>query len=98
MQEPEKFEKEKTICPYCGSKMQKWRVPPDSTWGVPYQYVCFNDECEYFVKNWKHMLENYRQRASVRHRYNPFNGETGPLPVWSFSAMKNSIIKDEESA
>jgi len=96
MQEPVP-DPEKLFCPYCNQKLVKWRVPPDSTWGVPYQYVCFNDECSYFVKGWKHMLDKYNAKASYRHRYNPFHGETGPLPVWSFGAMKSSIIKDDDS-
>jgi len=86
----------KTVCPHCGSDMLKWRVPPDSTWGVPYKFVCFNDECQYFVKGWKHMLDNYQQRASYRHSYDPFTQELGPLPVWSFTALKSGIIKDGE--
>ncbi|MCK5843449.1 MAG: ogr/Delta-like zinc finger family protein [Victivallales bacterium] len=85
---------EMLICPHCGGDLVKWAVPVDSTWGVPYQYVCFNDECSYFVGGWKFMMEKFRARASYRYRFNPFNGETGPLPVWSFNAMKSSIMKE----
>ena len=86
--------KDKTICPHCGKKMSKWMPPPESSWGPNYQYVCFNDECSYYQRGWKHMMENFQQKASYRYRYNPHNDESGPLPVWSESAMKNAIIKE----
>ena len=41
------------------------------------------------------MHEQFQQKASYRHRYNPVTGETGPLPVWSEAAMKNFIIEDK---
>ena len=85
------------ICPHCGQKLKKWETPPESTWGTDFQYVCFNDECPYFVRGWDWMKEKYNATASYRHRYNPRNGEAGPLPVWSYNAMKNSIVDDDES-
>ncbi|MCD6161546.1 MAG: ogr/Delta-like zinc finger family protein [candidate division Zixibacteria bacterium] len=83
----------KIICPHCGQKMSKWASPQDSTWGVEFQYICFNDECPYFIKGWEWMLAQFNQHASYRHRYNPQTGESGPLPVWSNEALKNSIIE-----
>jgi hypothetical protein len=80
------------MCPHCGIKLRKWSTPPDSTWGTEFQYVCFNDECEYYANGWKWMLEKYNVKSSYRHRYNPKTGETGPLPVWSKDAHKNMII------
>jgi hypothetical protein len=83
---------DKTICPYCGTRMKKWRTPPSSTWTSEYQFVCFNDACPYFVQGWQWMMEQMQVKASYRHRYNPENGSSGPLPVWSYEALKNEIM------
>jgi hypothetical protein len=85
--------KEQHKCPYCEQPLKKWQCPPDSSWGVEYQYVCFNDECTYFVNGWDWMKNNYNQKASYRYRFNPDNNESGPLPVWSKDALKGSIIE-----
>lgn len=85
------MQEDKTICPHCGSKMKKWRTPDLSTWSAEFFYVCFNDECPYFVKGWKHMSDTLQVDCSYRHRYDPETGQTGPLPVWSKEAMKESI-------
>jgi hypothetical protein len=74
--------------------MKKWENPQLSTWGNDYQLVCFNDECSYFVNGWNWMMEKFNQHASYRHRYNPETGEKGPLPVWSYDALKSNIIED----
>ncbi len=87
---------DKTICPHCGEKMKQWMPSFDSSWGPQYQYVCFNDECPYYIKGWEWMLEKFQQKTSYRHRYNPENGETGPLPVWSPMALRGGILEEEE--
>ncbi|MFC2171923.1 ogr/Delta-like zinc finger family protein [Acidobacteriota bacterium] len=86
---------EPTRCPHCGAKMKKWANPEDSTWGEGFHFVCFNDECSYFVRGWKWMTEKYNVRSSYRHCFNPKTGKKGPLPVWSYDALKGSIIEDE---
>jgi hypothetical protein len=85
---------DKTICPHCGEKMKKWRVPDMSTWSSEYFYVCFNDACSYFVKGWSHMYKTQSVGCSYRHRYDPGTGHEGPLPVWAPESGKESIIED----
>jgi hypothetical protein len=87
------MENNKLNCPHCGQLMTKWKAPDDSTWTGVLQYVCFNDDCPYYIKGWEWMKEQYNHHVSYRHRYNPETGETGPLPVWSENAMKNFIAE-----
>lgn len=90
------MQEDKTICPHCGKKMSKWKTPSLSTWTAEFFYVCFNDECPYYVKGWEHMNKSQETNCSYRHRYDPDTGMTGPLPVWSSFAGKDEIIEDEE--
>ncbi|MFC1520999.1 ogr/Delta-like zinc finger family protein [Elusimicrobiota bacterium] len=81
-------------CPHCGVKMLKWMPPEGASWDRVGQYVCFNNECSYYVKGWEWMKEKYSHTVSYRHRYDPNTGEKGPLPVWSEDAMREGIIKE----
>ncbi len=83
-------------CPHCGAEMKKWKVPGDSTWNEDFHWVCFNNECQYYVRGWDWMHEKYQQTASYRCRVNPRTGASGPLPVWSPEAHKEFIIDDED--
>ncbi len=85
---------EKIICPYCHREMTKWACPPESTWGEGVHYICFNDECSYYVRGWAWMMEKYAVHASYRYHFNPITGERGPIPVWDGNALKNAIIED----
>ena len=88
---------DKTICPHCGEKMSLWRPPIETNWGDHPQYVCFNDNCPYYIKGWDWMKSQYDQKVSYRHRYDPEADQSGPLPVWSVNALKNSIVDESEA-
>jgi hypothetical protein len=74
--------------------MKKWQPPDGTTWGNHVQYICFNDDCPYYVKGWEWMKTQYQQKVSYRHRYDPETGQCGPIPVWSVDALKDHIIED----
>jgi hypothetical protein len=80
-------------CPHCSSEMRKWTTPQLSTWSAAFQWVCFNDECSYFVRGWDFMMESQKVKASYRCRLDPETGACGPLPVWSYDALKGNIIE-----
>ena len=70
-------------------------MPVELAWGNPIQYVCFNDECSYFLEGWDWMWEKYRNKVSYRYRViNPETGNASPLMVWSIDAIKDRIIED----
>lgn len=81
------------VCPHCGKEMDKWTIPAASSWDAEFHYVCFNDECVYFVTGWQWMREKYQANASYRHCVDPATGCSRPLPVWSADALKDQIIK-----
>ena len=85
-------DKKAPLCPHCSQEMKKWKVPIASTWANEFFYVCFNDECPYFVQGWEHMWEQQATKASYRCRLDPDTGEHGPVPVWSYDALKDDII------
>jgi hypothetical protein len=74
--------------------MRKWRIPINSTWSNDFFFVCFNDDCPYYVQGWDLMWERQAIRASYRCRLDPDSGKFVPLPVWSVDALKDAIIED----
>ena len=84
-------------CPHCGSIMRRWATPPGSSWETPFLWVCFSDECDYYVRGWTWLEEHFGRKASYRHSLDPATGAAGPLPVWSAAALRGEILPDKES-
>jgi SAM-dependent methyltransferase len=84
-------------CPYCGQLMALWQ-PPETPWEIDYNaallYVCFHDDCEYFVRGARWCRRNGMRCATYRHSRNPANGAEGPLPVPTKGALREGIVEE----
>ncbi|GAG58154.1 unnamed protein product [marine sediment metagenome] len=90
----------KPICPHCNTEMNIWEVPPFAFsdglgWGVPYLFICFNDECPPYMQGWDDMMENYAHNASVRCLCYPGKENFQYIPVFSPMGAKGQIIDDQ---
>lgn len=88
---------ENPSCPHCGETMGRWATPQtpfggSTTWTTEFLYICFNDECPYFVDGWDWMWNNYHQYVSYRHMLDPATGKTSPIPVSSYDSLKDRIL------
>jgi len=82
-------------CPYCEEKLRKWAVPDNPfayTWDNEFMYICFNDECPYYVKGWDYMYRVGNRGTSYRLMYNPEKDSCGPMPVPSPRALREGIM------
>jgi hypothetical protein len=83
-------------CPHCQAQLAFLELPDSSD--HPFDLVCFNDECPYYVRGWAWMEQQYGVKSSYRYRMDPRNGWASPLAVWSPDAMRNCIRPDGPSA
>jgi len=81
-------------CPHCGEKMNKWEVPQNifTQWPNEYMYICFNDECPYFVRGWDAMAEQ-QNHCSYRLMYDPLTDSCQPVPVYNRKMLREGIIE-----
>jgi hypothetical protein len=75
--------------------MRRWATPTGSSWESPFLWVCFSDECPYYVRGWTWLEQQFGRKASYRHSLDPATGAAGPLPVWSAAALRAEILPDE---
>jgi hypothetical protein len=88
--------KETLRCPYCGDKLSKWAVPDHpfgQTWDNDYMYICFNDQCPYYIRGWETMSRQ-RNHCSYRLMYHPEKDCCLPVPVPTPMALKEGIVAD----
>ena len=82
-------------CPYCGEKMKKWAVPDNpfsQTWDNDFMYICFNDDCPYYVRGWDVLARQSISSGSYRLMYHPEKDCCLPIPVPTPTALKECII------
>ena len=90
----------KPQCPHCETEMNLWEPPPINFsdglgWGVPFLFVCFNDECSMFKDGWKNVEENYGHVASYRCMNYPGEDKFDCMPVFSALGAKGQVIDDQ---
>jgi len=91
--EQRKTEIKKTLrCPHCDSELKKWEVPQSifTEWPNDYFYICFNDECPYFVRGWEAMAAQ-GNHCSYRLMYDPLTDCCQPAPVQTPEALRDGI-------
>lgn len=92
--------KETLECPYCGERLKKWIVPDNpfvQTWDNEYMYICFNDQCTYYVRGWDIMSSEGNMGVSYRLMYNPEKDRCMPIPVPSARALREGIVEDPDT-
>lgn len=90
----------KPACPHCGQEMCIYEVPPINYsdglgWGVPFLYVCFNDECPPFKGGWDEIREKYAHTASTRCLIYPGTTQVEYMPVFGKDGGKGQIMEKE---
>ena len=64
-------------------------------WGVPYLFLCFNDECPLYKQGWDDLMENFAQTASYRCMNYPGTDTFELMPVFSSMGATGQIIDDQ---
>jgi hypothetical protein len=94
---------EKPKCPHCKEEMNIYEVPPITFsdglgWGVPYLFLCFNDNCPLYVQGWDNLMENYAHKASYRCINYPGTDTFELMPVFSFMGATGQMIDEQALA
>lgn len=85
--------KDTLCCPHCDTPLKKWEVPQSLfvEWPNEHFYICFNDECPYYVRGWDAMSAQGND-CSYRLMYDPLTDSCQPAPVQTREALRNGII------
>jgi hypothetical protein len=97
------LEQKKPKCPHCNKEMNLWEVPQFTFsdglgWGVPFLFLCFNDDCSLYRQGWDHIEENYAHKASYRCMNYPGTEQFELMPVFSGMGGTGQIIDDQALA
>jgi hypothetical protein len=79
--------KEAPTCPHCQQVMEQMDAR-HLDWGTTFLWVCFNNNCVFFMKGWKHMMDTYGQLVSYRYMVTPDNGSQGVIPAFSHEYLR----------
>jgi len=82
-------------CPHCDNALKKWQVPQTvfTQWPNEFMYICFNDECAYFVNGWQTMAAQ-ANTCSYRFMYDPMTDSCQPIPVFNSRMLRDGIIQE----
>ena len=97
------LEQPKPFCPHCKKEMSIWEVPPFNFsdglgWGVPFLFLCFNDDCPLYKQGWDHIEDTYAHKASYRCMNYPGTENFELMPVFSDMGGRSQIIDDQAVA
>ena len=97
------LEQPKPFCPHCKKEMNIWEVPPFNFsdglgWGVPFLYLCFNDDCPLYKQGWDHIEDTYAHKASYRCMNYPGTENFELMPVFSDMGGRSQIIDEQAVA
>ena len=91
----------KLVCPHCNIELKKTQAPTFNFgdglgFGTEFFYVCFNDECCFYVNGWKRMEETYGQKASYRYMKHPDMEQGVAIPVMNPYALRGNILDEKD--
>jgi SAM-dependent methyltransferase len=83
-------------CPYCLQRLSKWEVPDDPCidWPNDYLYLCFNDNCPFVVRGWRHMWNQGMVGTSYRYLFNPETGTSMTVPIRGLTDLRPGIVEE----
>ena len=79
---------EPPACAHCGSKMEKYDLPPITVadglgWGAPFLWMCSSDDCPVFKKGFSRTFTRYGQTTSMRAIVEPDSGRESVAPAFT---------------
>lgn len=83
-------------CPHCSTPLRKWQVPanPFVEWDAEFMYICFDDQCPYFMRGWNAMYRDGGRGLSHRFMYDAIHDRCLSIPVLTINALKDGIVDE----